>query len=294
MRKFMLILAGCASVAPGQSGGIVAGRVVAEGSGQPLQASVMVVAAGAAVQLNSVRADAQGAFTIAAPVGRVQIVAHAEGYASEQVQVMVPPGRGNANVSLSLKAAGSVSGRVVDAAGTAVAGARVWLQYRGEVNFWRSSDEVGGEETDASGFFRLPVVAQGKPFVLHAEADGWLLSSSQTMSLRTPVLPEVLLLLSRRGTTVSGRVLDAGGRPVVNAELQLRAAPAEHVFSTEQRQSIAFARTMNRLTRTQADGAYVFRGVPAGRVVVSAHAQELRGNVDVEAAVDTRVDLTLR
>ena len=294
MRKFMFLLAGCTAVAHGQSGGRVQGKVVAEGSGQPLQASVMVVAAGAGVRLNTVRADEEGTFAIEAPVGRAQIVAYAEGYASEQVQVTVHPGRGNANVSFSLKAAGSVSGRVVDAAGNGVAGARVWLQYRGEVNFWRSSDEVGGDETDASGFFRVPVVAQGKPFVLHAEADGWLLSSSQTMFLRTPAMTEVLLLLSRRGTTVSGRVLDAGGRPVANAEVQLRAVPADHVFSTEQRQSIAFARTMNRSTRTEDDGSFVFRGVPGGRVVVAAHAKDLRGNVEVEAASDLRVDVTVR
>jgi hypothetical protein len=114
MRKFVLLLAGCASIAPAQTAGTVQGKVVAEGSGQPLQASVMVVAAGAGVRLNSVRADDQGAFAIEAPTGRVQVVAHADGYASEQVQVVVPPGRGNANVSFSLKAAGSVSGRVLD------------------------------------------------------------------------------------------------------------------------------------------------------------------------------------
>ena len=293
MCKFML-LAVCASAAHAQSGGIGPGRVVAEGSGQPLHASVTVVAQGAGVRMNSVRADDQGAFAIEAPVGRAIVVAQADGYASEQVQVMVHPGRGNANVSFALKAAGSVSGRVVDAAGNGVAGARVWLQYRGEVNFWRSSDEVGGDETDPSGFFRVPVVGQGKPFVLHAEADGWLLSSSQTMLLRTPALTEVLLLLSRRGTTIAGRVLDAGGRPVSNAEVQLRAVPADHVFSAEQRQSIAFARTMNRSTRTAGDGSYVFRGVPVGRVVVAAHAHDLRGIDEVQAAVDSRVDVTLR
>jgi hypothetical protein len=159
---------------------------------------------------------------------------------------------------------------------------------------WRSSDEAGGDETDASGFFRIPVVAQGKPFVLHAEADGWLLSSSQTMFLRSAALPEVLLLLSRRGTTVSGRVVDAGGRPVANAEVQLRATPADYVFSAEQRQSIAFARSMIRSTRSLEDGSYVFRGVPAGRVVLAAHARELRGDSEVEATADSRVDVTVR
>jgi hypothetical protein len=182
----------------------------------------------------------------------------------------------------------------VDAAGNRVAGARVWVQYRGETEFWRSSDEVGGEQTDASGFFQVPVVAQGKPFVLHAEAEGWLLSSSQTMLLRTPALTEVLLLLDRRGTTVSGRVLDSAGRPVPNAKVQLRASPAAHVFSMEQKQSIAFARTLNRLTRTGEDGSYVFRGVPAGRVVVAADSQNLRGNAEVEATSDSTVDVTLR
>ena len=293
MMRLALLLVACAFIAFGQAG-TISGQVLAEGSRKPLEASLTIVSASNGLRLQTVRSNEQGAFTLEAPVGKVSILARADGFASEQVDVMVRPGRGNADVSITLTPAGSVSGRVVDSSGNAVRGARVWLQYRGEGNAWRSSDEAGGEETDASGFFEVPVVAQRKPFLLHAEADGWLLSTSETMFLRTPALPEVLLLLSRRGVTIGGRILDSAGRPVADADVQLRALPANHVFSAEQRHSMAFARTMTRSVRTRSDGSYTFTGVPTGRVVISARTLDLRGNVDAEVASNLHVDLTVR
>ncbi|MGH9631032.1 MAG: carboxypeptidase-like regulatory domain-containing protein [Bryobacteraceae bacterium] len=176
-----------------QNGGLITGRVVAEGGRQPLAAAITMVTTGPGVRLKSVTADERGDFVVEAPPGTALVVARADGYASEQRELLVRPGRANPNLNFSLAPAGSLSGRVVDQTGAGIAGARVWLQYRGDARAWRLAEEIGGEQADTFGNFRIPIVAQGRPFVLHAESEGWLLSSSQTMTMQTPELQGVLL-----------------------------------------------------------------------------------------------------
>jgi hypothetical protein len=168
------------------------------------------------------------------------------------------------------------------------------LQYRGEARGWRLAEEIGGEPSDALGNFTIPVVAQGRPFVLHAESEKWLPSSSQNMTIRTSELQGVLLLLSSRGASVAGRVLDSGGRPVAGADVQLRAIPADP--GAAGRESIAFSRAVNRHVISQADGSYSFEGVPAGQVVVTARRQNQRAAAEAATASGTltSIDLSLR
>jgi hypothetical protein len=279
-----------------QTAGLIAGRVVAEGGRQSLNAAITVVTTGAGVRLKSVTTDDRGDFSIEAPVGQALVVARADGYASEQRELLVRPGRANPNLNFSLARASSLSGRVVDQTGAGVAGARVWLNYRGEARAWRFAEETGGEQADAFGNFTIPIVAQGRPFVLHAESEGWLLSSSQTMTVRSPELSGVLLLLSRRGMNVSGRVLDSAGRPVSGAHVHLRSIPADSEFTADQRDSLAFSRSVNRMAVSREDGSYSFEGVPGGRVVVTANGQNRRAASETDTATgrQTIIDLSLR
>ena len=279
-----------------QNAGLITGRVVAEGSQQSLAAAITVVTTGPGVRLKSVTTDERGAFTIEAPLGQALIVARADGYASEQRELLVHPNRANPNLNFSLARAGSLSGRVVDQTGTGVAGARVWIHYRGDARVWRFAEETGGEQADAFGNFTIPIVAQGRPFVLHAESEGWLLSSSQTMTIRSPELNGVLLLLSRRGAIVSGRVLDSAGRPVSAAQVHLRAIPDDSEFTVDQRDSLAFSRSMNRMAVSREDGSYSFEGVPGGRIVVTANAQNRRATSETDSVAgrQTTIDLSLR
>jgi hypothetical protein len=235
--------------------------------------------------------DEQGSFEIDAPVGGVLLVARSEGYVSEQRNVLVRPGRGNVPVHFTLSPSGSVLGRVVDLNGHGVAGARVWLLYRGAERSWSLAEESGGEETDEFGYFTIPVVAQGRPFVLLAENDTWLLSSSGTITLRGRELSGITLLLSRRGSTVSGRVVDSLGQPVPGAEVRLRAIPSDTEFTAEQRMSVAFARTMHKAAVAGPDGFYTFASVPGGRVVVTTDANRRRAAA--EATISSGQPATL-
>jgi Carboxypeptidase regulatory-like domain len=279
-----------------QSAGLITGRVAVSGGQQSLPAAITVVTTASGVHLKSVMADDRGDFAIEAPPGPALVVARADGYASEQRELLVRPGRANPNLNFSLSPAGSLSGRVVDPSGAGVAGARVWIDYRGNARSWRFADETGGEEADAFGNFTIPTIAQGRPFVLHAEREGWLLSSSQTMTTRTPELSGVLLLLSRRGGSVSGRVLDSAGRPISGAHVHLRSAPSDREFTADQRESLAFSRAMNRVAVSREDGSYVFEGVPGGRITVTANAQKRRAasETDTTPGRQTILDLSLR
>jgi hypothetical protein len=293
--KRLLITALCAVAGTYGQMTQVTGRITGEG-GQPLGGEVTVVRNGRGVSITSSVTDARGAFAVEVPAGRLLLIANADGYVSQHREVLAFPARPNSPVHFVLSPAGAVSGRVVDSLGNPVAGARVWLSYRGEAQAWRRADEAGGEQTDAAGRFTIPVVAQGKPFVLHAEADGWLLSSSGTTLLRGPELQGVLLLLSRRGTSVSGRVTDEGGRPVEGAVVRLRTTPGEGDFTPEQRSLPAFARNVIKLGVTGPDGSFAFAGVPSGRVVITAESGTRRGSAEAAVSVTaaSRLDVTMR
>jgi hypothetical protein len=251
---------------------------------------------GAGVRLSSVQTDDRGAFSFEAAPGRTLILARADGYASEQREIFVRPGPANPTLNFSLPRVGSLSGRVVDAAGAGVPDARVWVQYRGERHTWRLADEVAAEPTDAFGNFTIPSVAQGRPFALQTESRSWLPSFSQTMMLRASELRGVVLVLDRRGGSVAGYVRDSSGRPVSGAQVQLRIVPAQDAFTTEQRESIALSRAMIRSAVSGEDGSYSFEGVPEGRVVITALNQNQRaaGEIETTPGRPATVDLALR
>jgi hypothetical protein len=278
-----------------QTYGHITGRVSVAGGRELVRAEITGVASDGAIRIHHAMTDDQGGFALDVPPGRVLIVARADGYASEQVEVVTQPGRQNANVNFRLSPAGVVSGRVFGPTGGGIARARVWLQYRGEARAWRVADEAGGQEADELGYFTIPVVAQGRPFVLHAESDGWLPSSSGTMILRGQELSGVTLLLSRRGATISGQVLDSSGRPVSGAVIRLRVIPADTEFTAEQRESIALARSINKSVVSSAGGFYTFAGVPRGRVIISAetHSRRVAAEEDVQQAAEITVNLLL-
>ncbi len=273
----------------------VTGRITGEGVG-PIRGEVTLVTGGSTVQIRDVITDDQGVFRIDLPSGQVLLVARAEGYVSEERQLIVRPGPESRTVQFSLAPAGSLSGRVFDESGAGVPRARVWLTYAGETRAWRAADEAGGEAADAFGYFTIPVVAQGRPFRLHAESEGHLPSSSGTLVLRAREMPGVVLMLNRLGTTVRGRVVDATGNPVASADIHLRVLPVESEFTAEQRASFTFARSTNRTTTSSGDGSYSFPAVPAGRVVVTAAsgARRTLGEGTTVAGRDTEILLTLR
>jgi len=292
MKRWLAAVISTAAIVCAQDSGTVTGRVIGQGAG-PLRGDIMAIAGGRSVQMRNILTDEQGAFRIELPPGPAVLVARADGYVSEERQVLVRAGQRNAEIQFVLSAAGSVSGRVFDETGAGVPAARVWVTYLNDGRAWRLEGEAGGEAADAFGYFTIPTAAQNRPFRLHAESDGRLPSSSGTLVLRGQELAGVVLLLSRRGATVRGRLVDAAGVPVAGGEVRLRAMPAEGEFNAEQRASVGFARTTNRTAVSAADGSFAFAAVPSGRVVVTAHAGSRRAANEAATVPGRDVDLTL-
>jgi hypothetical protein len=253
----------------------------------------MAIAGGQSVQMNNAVTDDQGVFRMNLPSGPVMLVARADGYVSEERQIVVRAGPGNGEVQFTLSPAGAVSGRVFDETGGGVPGARVWVSYLNDARSWRLAGEAGGEAADAFGYFTIPAVAQNRPFRLHAENDDRLPSSSGTLVLRGEEMAGIVLLLSRRGAAVRGRVVDSSGNSVAGAEVRLRVMPAQSEFSAEQRASPAFARSMNRTAVSSADGSYAFAAVPAGRIVVTAQSGSRRTSAEAATVSGRETDLAL-
>lgn len=292
MKLFLAAL--CATVTLGaQTSARIVGRITTGRA--PLRGEVIAVVNDGPVRISPFPTDAQGQFTIDVGPGRVLLVAKADGYVSEERELVARPGAGNPVVQFELAPAGSVSGRVFDENGAGVAGARVWVDYRGAARRWRLAEEAGGQAADSSGYFTVPAVAQGRPFVLHAECEGWLMSSSGALNLHGAEMTGVVLFLSRHGTRVRGRVVDAAGNPLGGAEVRLRSLAAQDEFTAEQRASPAFVQSTNKSTASAADGSYVFAGVPVGQVVVTANVGGRRayGQAATAAGRETEIILAL-
>lgn len=154
-----------------------------------------------------------------------------------------------------------VTGRVMDADGRPVAGARLWLSKRSN---WSSGGEVG--RSDAAGAFRVGL--SGFQY-LGAEADGHVPSLMQQF-VATPgqLFENVELKLRGPAAGLQGLVVDIRGQPVPWATV-LVGPPGGGVTNSGNRNFIQ-PNPERRLTGR--DGRFVATGLPAGDVPLSVWA----------------------
>jgi hypothetical protein len=245
----------------------VTGRITS--NGQPIQGEIIVVDVAHQVRMLTFRSDSKGAFDFEiVPGPKILVVAKADGYVSAERELM-PVAGGHANVNFTLSPAGSISGRVIDEAGTGVAGAVVRVRYPGERRSYQFADELGESITDDFGSFTLPFVAVDRPFVVEAETTDRLPSTSRTLRFHRAA-SGVVVTLGRRGQVVRGKIHNAAGAPAAGVNVRIQCLPAAGEFSLEERTSTSFLLRSNKRTTTGPDGGYEFRGVPAGRVIIVA------------------------
>lgn len=265
----------------------IEGRIRASG-GDPLSGDVTVVQAGSAAVLATHLTDAVGAFSLDVPLGRVLLVAKADHHVSAEQEVAP----GVTRVEFVLLRAGTVSGRVIDETG-GVSNAGITLSYRGERRLFSFGDEAGDVVTDAAGYFTLPMVAQGKPFVIHAATGDGPPSSSGTLMLRGDRMSGVVVPMARKGQSVRGLVVDALGSPVAGAAVRMRSIPDAREFDEDERHSFAFLRATNRTETTDRNGVFQFQGVAPGRVILVVEPRTGRPASE-EAVLAAGQDLTIR
>ncbi|HYH47061.1 MAG TPA: carboxypeptidase-like regulatory domain-containing protein, partial [Thermoanaerobaculia bacterium] len=190
--------------------------------------------------------DAQGRFRAdGLEPGPVALLAEAPGYRSRRLQVEIPAERDAGPLEIALDTGAVIEGRVL-AAGKPMAQAQVSAHPTVRVEVHAGTLV----QTDGDGRFRLAGLAVGRHAVEVTTADGR--QAREEVEVR-PGTQQLDLHLP--AAEISGRVVDAAGRPVAAAALRL-VGPRSGVIETA------------------ADGSFAFRSLPPGTYLLAASHPE--------------------
>ncbi|MCA9664321.1 MAG: carboxypeptidase regulatory-like domain-containing protein [Myxococcales bacterium] len=224
-----------------------------------------------------VACDSDGAFDVAGfGAGRKLMQASAPGYSPSRVVQVNLDDRATNKLELKLAKLKVVSGRVLDAAGKAAAGASVSARLGAPGQKLTQLLPPTTAVTNVSGVFELSGVPD-LPLTVRARA-----ARGNGFVVRAGVAPDTrdLLLRLRGAGSIAGRVTSAQGRPLGAFTIYLR-GPAG-------RQRVRIAAS---------GGDFTIEGLMVGRyaVTISAvrHAPVTKQDVSVIAGAAARVDVTL-
>ena len=163
------------------------------------------------------RTGADGSFWIAAAEGR-PLAAVAAGYARAVRPEVFP----DAQPSLALKPAVVLTGRVTDAEDRPVAGAVVQVVTADPYPYYRGLRDLVSGFTREDGTFRLRGVPSRSMLQVGASAAGFAPAEQMATTGEPGQRPAPVNLVMGPGSSLTGRLVDAEGRPVAGAELLLR------------------------------------------------------------------------
>ncbi|MFL6262254.1 MAG: carboxypeptidase regulatory-like domain-containing protein [Thermoanaerobaculia bacterium] len=167
-----------------------------------------------------VRTGADGTFQIRLSAGgEAKLQATAAGYLPSDPRPAPPSGRQGPPLVLALEPAGSITGRVVDAADQPLGKVQIAalpLQLIGG-----GPPRIGMAWSRADGRFRLPLLTPGQVYEVTAVQEGFAPASVKTDALPRGRSPRPVRIVLERGATVLGKILDPEGKPVRDAELTL-------------------------------------------------------------------------
>jgi uncharacterized GH25 family protein len=200
--------------------------------------------------------DAGGRAVLAGIAGGWHVIkASAAGHASAFVEIATTAS-GETRVELTLRAGVTVSGTVVDGAGTPISGARVVPEHLGHYDDYFDS-RFDAAVSDARGAWQLAGLPREtlRMRATHPEfAPG--VSAPVTLDGDRSDLAIVL----GQGATLNGRVVDASKRPVAGAEIRIS---EDTVLGGQVRRATSDAR-----------GGFTIRGLPRRRMLVMAASDD--------------------
>jgi protocatechuate 3,4-dioxygenase beta subunit len=199
---------------------LVRGRV-SDSKGMPV-AGALVWSEGAP-NIPCVKTGAEGVFEISLPArssanDEAKLRAVGPGFLASDPRQVPPAGRPGPPLTLKLVPAGSITGRVVDAAGQPLARVRI------EALPSSSTGEPAQERaawSRADGRFRLSPLPPGKLYEVIAIQEGFAPASVKADALPSGRQPTPVRIVLERGATMLGKILDPEGKPVPGAELTL-------------------------------------------------------------------------
>jgi protocatechuate 3,4-dioxygenase beta subunit len=175
--------------------------------------------------------------------------------------------------TLELRPEVLLAGRVVDAEGRPIAGARLGV-FEHVVGPTSTLGSRGRQvEADEEGRFLIDGLGDDLPLTLTVRADGYL---GVAVDLELPH-QEPLEVRLGRGGTVFGEVVDEGGQPVAGASLRARIDPQRHMqHRPPSGGEVATASSDD-------DGRFELIAVPAGVVAIDVSSRGGRGSIEAPA-----------
>ncbi len=241
----------------------VSGRVVEADGGAPVPGALVWPMGRLA--LRPARTAADGRFRLQAPgtYSHDSLLAAAPGYLTEMTRPPQPSEEGGAPgpATLRLTRVGLLAGRVVDADGRPVAGARVRASSQGQGFLLNPSDLQAWSGAD--GGFRLRRLRAGQTYELTVDKEGFAPGSGLGEAAKPGSPAPPLRLVLSRGAAAFGKVVDESGKPVAGAEVEIRPVYEPGTMRMED-----FERSVSAAAK--ADGSFELRPLTTGSFMLQA------------------------
>ncbi len=203
-------------------GGRVAGALVQSGPAMSKLGEGVFIAAGGRNEPDALHPEAvtreDGTYTLSGiPFGEFSVsAAHPTWGPSESVNLM----QGQNDLTIELRPATAVAGRVFDGEGTPIAGATV--RAVSLFAFGSGAGDLGQATTDATGGFEIDALPAGR-IQIRAEAEGFpSRSSGRSIVLVEGETVDDVEIILERGAAIVGVVKSPSGTPVVGARIKFR------------------------------------------------------------------------
>ncbi len=169
-------------------------------------------------QNNPITAGADGTFQTMPMIrlGRIEIRARSGTMATPRAMILTRSATGPVVVQLEKDALGSITGRVVDAQGQPLRGARIELITQ-SARFSFGND-VGA--TDEKGNYKADSLWADSNYIIEANCNGYGQASSSQLHLQAGQTTTTHdLTLYKRDSSVAGVLLDSGNKPVAGQRI---------------------------------------------------------------------------
>ncbi len=210
----VMVPASAISIAVEGTGIAIGGMVRAPSGGGSFDRVAVLLGSPTLRHPRAVSVDPQGRFVVSGMgPGEYTIRAANDDSASTTARIMIEEGQPvPTDAVLQLVPAGSITGRVVDLKRNAISGA--------EVEIRRTADDDCGEvaHADVVGYFATRALPPGTYHVA-VKFPGYVVQHEETVHLTDR--SSTLELMMARPSSISGKVVDANGTPVIGARILL-------------------------------------------------------------------------
>jgi len=218
----------------------------------------------------STRTDAQGKFRLTGLAPRAYTVsASREGFLASSISGVTAGTSSPGSANLALAKAASIAGKVVDEKGAAMPGARVRIERdggmrgmlrRGPAAFLGGQNALSGPD----GAFRIRNLAAGRNLLLEAEKSGYTTGRRAGVTIKTGEAVANLSLVLKKGIEARGKVQDAQGKPVANAEIRVALRDPGQGMGGQIRMVMRGMSNERPDTTSGPDGTFLLRGLEEG------------------------------